>query len=97
MVVVAAAATARERKAVEMLVEEVAKRTNVRLQDRRKMAAGWHARDCRGSQADSIGKSFAGRFAGKVKGRASRVGGAEGYRVCVRQDDKGAAAFVIGQ
>ena len=94
VVVVAPDATVRERKLISMLVDEVAKRSDVRLTTAEKWPPVGTAVIAVG-RADSIEK-FGGRFADNLAKDPNGVGGAEGYRICVRQDDKGAAAFVLG-
>src|SRR6185503_120086 len=81
-----------EKKAVEMLIEEVEKRTQIRWpqinrwpdSDRPAIAVGlW-------SQL----KQFAGPFADELI--AKEAGPAEGFRLCVRKDKGSSKVFVIG-
>ena len=93
-VIVAPAGLSRsERKAVDMLVDEVRKRTLVRWP----IARSWPADSVpvvAVGPAASL-KAFAGPFAEMLAGR--HVNGAEGYRICSERGNRAApAVFVIG-
>ncbi|MBI2826838.1 MAG: hypothetical protein HYX69_19360 [Planctomycetia bacterium] len=92
VVVEAADASPRERKAVDMLVDDVERRTQVRLPRGTKWPEA-------GGPAIVVGKAagaaaFAGRFADAI---ITDVGpaGAEGYSFRVKQDKAGPAVFVF--
>jgi hypothetical protein len=87
-------ATPRERKAVQMFVEEVGKRTNLKFSVESKWSADAKAVIAVGQEAAL--KTLAGRFATTLADDPSAVGGKEGYRIRVRQDDRGTAVFVLG-
>ncbi|HVU87940.1 MAG TPA: hypothetical protein VHD36_11510 [Pirellulales bacterium] len=94
VIVVASDATPRERKAVQMFVEEVGKRTNLRLQ----VDKAWPQK---GTPVIAVGqetalKGLSGRFAATLSDDPAAVGGKEGYRIRVRQDAGGDAVFVLG-
>lgn len=82
-----------EKKAVVMLIDEVHKRTGIRW----KTAGAWPTK---GNTAIVVGKesdltALAGRFAESLaSGPVTKA--AEGYRIQIRQDDAGAAVFVLG-
>ncbi|HEY1601611.1 MAG TPA: hypothetical protein VGG64_18570 [Pirellulales bacterium] len=94
VVVVSANATAPERKVVAMLVDEIAKRTDIHLRSSEKWPAAGTSVIAVG-RADAIG-TLGGRFADDLAKDTNAVGESEGYRLRVRQDDKGAAVFVLG-
>jgi hypothetical protein len=82
-----------EKKAVVMLIDEVHKRTGIRW----KTAAAWPAT---GGAVIVVGKegdlpALAGRFT-KSLASGLAVNTAEGYRIQIRQDDAGAAVFILG-
>ncbi len=94
VVVVSADATPRERKAAQMFVEEVGKRTNLKLPVERQ----WPRE---GTPVIAVGqvaavKSVAGRFARSLSDDPAAVSAKEGYRIRVRQDQQGPAVFVLG-
>jgi len=94
VVVVSAQATPRERKAVDMLIDELGKRTNLKLSQQTQWPDG-------ASPVVAIGqisqwKSLAGRFAGKVSAQPPGKGAKEAYRIQSVADDKGRAVFVLG-
>jgi hypothetical protein len=94
VVVAAPDAAVRERKAVEMLVDEIAKRTGTRLAT----SANWPAASTpviAVGRDDSL-KQFAGRFYDELSRDPAAVGSAEGYRIRVKQDAAGTALFVVG-
>ena len=82
-----------EKKAVTVLIEEVEKRTQVRLPT----ASVWPAES---TPVIAVGpasalKSFAGRYAATLAADRG-VAGAEGYRIRVQKDGAAPAVFVIG-
>jgi hypothetical protein len=82
-----------ERKAVTMLLEEVARRSQVRW----RAASAWPAPP---APAVAVGPAsaidaFAGPFARELAGER-RPGGAEGYRIRIRNRDGAPAVVVIG-
>ncbi len=92
VVVVSPQVSAREEKAVELLVEEVAKRTLIRLPVRR----GWPSERL---PVIAVGRdahlgSFAGPHAGAIA-REPRPAGAEGFRIRTAEPPDGAAFVVI--
>jgi len=82
-----------EKKAIQVLIEEVEKRTQVRLPT----ASVWPAES---TPVIAVGpasalKSFAGKHAATLAADRG-VAGAEGYRIRVRKDGAAPAVFVIG-
>lgn len=82
-----------EKKAVTMLVEEIEKRTQIRLQT----SGVWPAES---TPVIAVGpasalKSFGGRY-GNALASCRGVAGAEGYRICIQTGTGAPAAFVIG-
>jgi len=82
-----------ERKAVLMLAEEVEKRTHIRWPQ----SAAWPASN---APVIAVGpksalEQFAARYARQLRA-VDAVGGAEGYRVCIRRGQGSPAVFIIG-
>jgi hypothetical protein len=83
-----------EAKAVQMLVEELEKRSQVRWSTVHDWPADGTPVVAVGP-ADSL-QAFAGPFVDKVRGASSK-GGAEGYRIWIeKQDNKAPVVFVVG-
>src|SRR5262249_27971140 len=83
-----------ETKALDLLVEEVQKRTQIRWE----VAHSWPGDSIPVIAVGPVAslKAFAGPFASKLEARPA-VKGEEGYRVCVERDGRAApAVFVIG-
>ncbi len=94
VIVVAPDASPRDRKAVQMFTEELAKRTSLQLPTQQ----AWPKA---GVPAIAIGeepalKALSGRFAKSLAEDPAVVGGKEGYRIRIRRDDAGLAVFVLG-
>jgi hypothetical protein len=94
VVVVAPTATAREQKAVAMLIDEVAKRTGVHIPTGKDWPQGAGPVIVVGQE--SALKNISGRFANELANDPDAVGGKEGYRIRLKQDDRGAAVVILG-
>jgi len=93
VVIADVAASRPEKTAVEMLVDEVYKRTQLRWT----ISAAWPAI---GTPAIVVGRAeqmpaLAGRFAAEIA-KTPAAKSAEGYRIFVLQDKSGPAVFVVG-
>ncbi len=82
-----------ERKAIELLVSEVRKRTQLELP----VVAAWPDGDRPVIAVGQVAKSpaLAGRFADAL-GKSPQPLGAEGYALSVLSDERGSAVFVVG-
>jgi hypothetical protein len=93
VVITSPALTAREKKAVRLLVEEVEKRTQAKLP----VMSAWPTSNVPviavGSQ--SALKEFAGPYAKELLAVRKTIG-PEGYRLCVKRGARNPAVYVIG-